>query len=142
MKYYETVQDRFLARLLITTRGPGIGRWSSDSILLVGDRPTRDNIGQLPFIHDKGCAPWLAHQMNRSNIDENMLYWINSANVNGTFTSGHFIEELNPRLVIALGDHASDWCNHRDIDHIRVPHPQYWRRFRSQQRYPLLGYLK
>lgn len=141
VRRYASVIDRFLARLLITDRGPGIGRWSENSILIVGDRPTDANVNGLPFIHNQGCAPWLASAMNDADIDENDLYWINSTMPDGSPTNASFVSELKPKAIIALGRKAEEWCELNGLEFIKMSHPQYWLRFRRQRRYPLIALL-
>jgi len=134
-------QRRMLQRVLMA-KGPGVGNWSPGKVtLIVGDRATRKNVSKLPFIHPDGCAPWLADQMDLVDANEDNFYWINAYSFKGVATDASFIEELKPIRVIALGAKADAWCEQNNIPHISVPHPQYWRRFHSKERYPLLDLI-
>lgn len=134
---------RMIERLLLSNKGPGIGNWRpGEVVLIIGDRPTEANKSQKPFIHPKGCAPWLAEQLELAHIPEEKLYWINAYSVDGEEADPSFIDKLNPKHIIALGKNASTWCNKNKINHSAIPHPQYWKRFRRNEEYPLLSILK
>lgn len=125
-------------------KGPGVGNFKPGNILIVGDtasNPIIDNV-DLPFVHWEGCSPWLAMQLDYAGIPETELYWVNGFRLNGGIQSDNFIKDLQPRLIIALGDEAARWCEIIDVKHHRVEHPQYWKRFRHADRYPLVNLLR
>ena len=140
----DRVRWRMLHRILITEKPPGIGG-SNARVLMVGDRPTEENVYQLPFVHPKGCAPWLTKQLDDNGFQEEDFYWINAYDVKGKRTdfSGLGFYELG----ICLGHHASERGSELKranvCDTIRtLAHPQYWKRFHTREEYPLIDILK
>lgn len=109
-------------------------------ILIVGDRPgpgTNPNATDVvPFNYHANCSGWLNNQLI---IDEDELSWLNAYDIKGQETS---IAELNLRLpakcIIALGNNASKWLAKYKIHHIKTYHPQYWKRFKHNEPYPLI----
>lgn len=134
-----------------TNWGPGAGAFRPGVTLLVGERPGVAHSGQLkhrlPFVSfdGGGCAGWLAEQLEAASVKEADLYWINAYDALDVPTDAMFVRALKPKRIIALGREAMEWChhNHREFSapYQHVPHPQYWKRFRSRTRYPLLDVL-
>lgn len=123
--------------------GPGIGSFKKGNILIVGDKPSNPIIGiDLPFVHVDGCSPWLADQLARTDVPESELYWINGFDLKGGMTDPRFIDELEPRAIIALGSQAQRWCEIADVRHLRTEHPQFWKRFKGSEQYPLVNMLR
>lgn len=132
--------------------GPGIGHWHpGESILIVGDRPSPrtkfDNASKgahLPFVSFKedGCSGWLAEQLEEAKIPESKLYWVNAHGIHGKAQLPAFVGFLQPRKIIALGRSAAQWCHRFRLPHEKIPHPQFWKRFHYNERYPLLEVLK
>lgn len=128
-------------------RGPGAGAFRRGVCLLVGERPGVARSGQLkhrlPFVSfdGNGCAGWLAEQLENAGVSEADLYWINAYDALSFPTNSSFVDALQPTQIIALGKEASRWCKASHLPHRCVPHPQYWKRFRSKERYPLLDVL-
>lgn len=120
----------------------GAGYYIPDQILIVGDRPTNKNKSQKPFIHESGCAVWLSDMLDEHDIDEELLYWINAYNADGEANQDMFLESLRPKFIVALGKNASSWCTSIGIKHYKVPHPQYWKRFKKDEPYVLISLLK
>lgn len=147
---YETDDPAELAAWMRGTRprrneGPGIGHWNPERVtLLVGDRT---NLGAsalcrgLPFVAAGGCSPWLAQHLERWDIPESRLYWVNALDVEDTPTDPEFIWDLRPRRIVALGTAARSWLRRRaGLSERRfdtVEHPQYWKRFQHRKPYPL-----
>jgi hypothetical protein len=76
------------------------------------------------------------------NVKEEELFWVNA--LNNDFTVLNLVELvrlLQPRKVIALGRVAQKSCEDQGISCIKSYHPQYWKRFRNKERYPLLDLL-
>ncbi len=122
----------------------GIGLFKKGNILIVGDRPGPSAKGKnIPFVGE-GCGSWLLKNMDKSNIDERKLYWINSKDNFGVPATKDFLALLQPSKIICLGGEAAKWALDisDEYDVVTVPHPQYWRRFKSKERYPLLDLLK
>lgn len=128
--------------------GPGAGAFRPGVTLLVGERPGVARSGELkhrlPFVTftRSGCALWLTEQLEVAGVPESDLYWINAYDALGIPTSSDFVSALEPNLIVALGDLAERWCRAAELTHVAVPHPQYWKRFRAREDYPLLGILK
>lgn len=138
----EVTRARVEAARPPVNNGPGIGMFAPGVTLMVGEMC---NVGRFnePFIADTGCSPWLAQQLENAGIPETKLYWINALTPKGDVTNPEFISLLNPKHVIALGSTAIDWCRFAaGDDFIKVPHPQFWKRFKHDQRYPLLDVLR
>jgi hypothetical protein len=143
----ETLDDlaeKLAAVEVYENKGPGIGNFKPGNILIVGDtasNPLIDNI-DLPFVHWEGCSPWLAMQLDYAGVPETELYWVNGFRLDGGIQSKDFVDELQPRLIVALGEEAARWCEIADLKHTRVEHPQYWKRFRHADQYPLVNLLR
>lgn len=115
---------------------------SSGKILIVGEKPNPNKDWKperVPFCSNGHCSGWLNKKLDDCNIDENKLQWLNAFDDYGVETSR---EELLKRLpaikVIALGNVASKWLDKNDVEHVKIPHPQYWKRFKSKEEYPLI----
>lgn len=110
-------------------------------VIIVGDefgeRKNNDALLQLPFgsFSGAGCSLWLAEQLELGGISERWLGWINSVDVPESIKNN---ERGSP--VIALGEDAAKRLTKRGLKVFHtVPHPQYWKRFRNNQPYPLLA---
>lgn len=141
----DKIWQRVEARRPAQNLGPGIGHWSpGKSVLLVGDRVSPRGQEGLPFVSSfaAGCSAWLAAQLDAAAVSERQLYWINAHTQDGASTNPRFLEYLRPAAIIALGREAYQWVErygvtcHQPPSFI-VPHPQFWKRFKHQQRYPL-----
>lgn len=90
----------------------------------------------------KGSSRWLNIQLETWTINEEKLFWINALNLDGSKANiSKIIKLLKPSKVIALGNVASNLCKENNFTHIKIPHPAYWKRFKSQIRYPLIEEL-
>jgi hypothetical protein len=118
------------------------GQPESGKIVIVGDRPAKGislTEGRLPFCSNTQSSGWLNAQLVTPEED---LRWINSADINGNATPFDQLYALLPaKVVIALGYNASAWLSIVNVEHLKTYHPQYWKRFRSKERYPLLDIL-
>jgi hypothetical protein len=119
--------------------GPGVGWYGSDkegTVLIVGERCNPLKVGtQLPFVSVEGSSGWMSDQI--PDIDERQLYWINALTPDGQPEHPGFIEEMQPKGIIALGSVASTWLREAGYTHERIDHPSYHRRFRNGETYPL-----
>ena len=117
--------------LSVASAGSGSGK-----IALIGEafaeRENQDPWYQWPFgsFDLGGCSNWLTAILNYCEIGEEELFWVN-ADQDFTIPEG--------MRVIALGSKASLKL---DIPHEVVQHPQYWRRFRKNEVYPLIDMLR
>lgn len=135
-----------------TNPGPGIGRWTPrESVLLIGDQHgvttqpynVRRNIA-FCSMSGAGCSEWLADQLEAAGFGEELFYWINARQpgTGGKLTDRDFLQELQPRATVALGEAAADWCYRADLPSEKVQHPQSWKRFHFKEQYPLIPILK
>jgi len=127
----------------LTNTGPGIGMFAPGNTLLVGDEVNK-KAGKdgWPFVAPGGSSLWLATLLENAKIPEHGLYWIN-AKTDGQETGGSFLDALAPGKVIAMGLKASQWCNrHVQGRFYTISHPQYHKRFRHSEPYPLIDLLR
>lgn len=127
--------------------GPGAGCWDPKrSILIVGERANHwDGMRYLsPFsaLDRSGCSAWLTDGLAECGVSENRLYWVNAQREDKTAERTEFISELQPVQTFALGKVAKAWCDRCGIKHVAVDHPQYHKRFKNKELYPLLEHLK
>ena len=145
----ELLERRIAARIgLRDPNREGVGSWKPGSALLVGEQsahPT-DSPNQQPFCDLHGCSGWLNSQLELASIPEDRLYWVNALNNDGSAVHlCKLIYDLKPSIVITMGKVADDLWNRTCDDmfpHTSVPHPQYWKRFRNKDPYPLIDVLK
>lgn len=123
----------------------GMGNFKKGNILIMGEqsaKPPLHPIGQDPFCGMKGSSFWLNKQLEDNNINEGKLFWINALNLDGTKANVvKIVKLLKPSKIIALGNIASNLCKENNLEHIKVPHPAYWKRFRSKEIYPLIQHV-
>lgn len=114
-------------------------------VLLVGEAYTnvsdQDTLYQWPFGGFSGaCSTWLTNEFNRvGDIDERDLVWVNADASVGALRE---LIEVNGHKVFALGEDASAQLREYNIVHTLFPHPQFWKRFRYGECYPLLDAIK
>lgn len=98
--------------------------------LLVGDRGSNPNskTTDLAFFGITGSSGYLMKALDQAGFSEAELMWVNAVRHDGIKA----IWTL-PGVVIALGDVASHECKKRFIEHKKIPHPQYWKRFRGSK---------
>jgi len=127
--------------------GPGVGDFTSDGILIIGEQPNPKQQGEfaemaLPFISRQGCSPWLAEKMDEGHIPERGMYWVNARDRKGRVTDPDFLERLKPKHVVALGTEAKMWAQMQGLTPEYFVHPSCWMRFHYQKPYPLIDRLK
>lgn len=129
-----------LGRCHDLNKGPGIGMFSPWSVVLLGDtvNPNEAVKGfdrDLPFvtIGASGCSYWLTEQLEEFGIREDQLYWANVTRSDGAPLSYHWLLDLKPKAVIAMGHRAARWCNSFGIDFESTNHPQFIKRFLSSK---------
>jgi len=141
----QRVLKRFRLRLR-TGATIGAGSYTKGVILLVGEQTSHpdENKYHIPFCSTKGCSGWLNALLEDAGIPEERLFWINALDNDGSDVDLRKIyDELEPCMVIALGNIARDKLKKFDIEGFGiVPHPQYWKRFKHKQPYPLINVLK
>jgi hypothetical protein len=129
--------------------GPGIGNWKEGQILVVGEKVnTEIDLLGWPFVADTGCSLWLARELELWHVDEQRLYWVNAFTRDGRETDPKFIEALKPDRIVTLGKTAELWAKRNQVarlakhtgaeaELIHVAHPQFQKRFKSNELYPL-----
>lgn len=126
----------------------GYRRPDGVKVILVGDRPGNGakklSVGHhhTPFYSTKNSSLWLNKMLVEAGVNEKDLYWLNSADMHGVPTDPIHLEHWGNPTIIALGGNASAWLTQHGKTHIKVHHPQAWKRFHSSEPYPLLGYLQ
>jgi hypothetical protein len=125
----------------------GLLQESQDRILIVGDRPgpsapVDPGFHHTPFYSTKHCSGWLNALQVEAQIPEESLVWINSTDHRGLPLPVGILDALDPHSIVILGGHARRWFDQAEAwkgyDFVEeVPHPQYWKRFKSKERYPL-----
>ena len=117
------------------------------TILLVGDRPgpkapQQDDYHHTPFYSKKYSGGWLNAQLVLNGITEEKLLWVNSATWDGKPTEPGTLLNHDWKSIIALGKNAQKWCFEIGFNHpATFDHPQYHKRFKSNERYLLLDWL-
>jgi len=120
-------------------------------VVIVGDRPgpgapTDPSYHHTPFYSTKHCSGWLNALLLKEGIPEERLLWLNAFDKDGNPTSAEQLTRLCPAAIVALGGNAAKWLTSavglRSDQFVETYHPQYWKRFRSKERYPLLDILK
>lgn len=110
------------------------------SIIIVGEsfaeRKEPDPFYQAPFVSfsNEGCSQWLTDRIANTGINEGWILWLNS-DQDLSFLLG---EELFDCVVFTLGENASKELGAIGVQHVDVPHPQYWKRFHANEKYPLI----
>ena len=141
----ESIRARVLKRfrLGLKTNAPiGAGSYTNGVVMLVGEQVSHpdENKYHAPFCSTKGCSGWLNTLLEEAAIPEEKLFWINAIDNDGTEVNLRQIyDTIEPCTVFALGNVARDQLRKQGITSFgHVPHPQYWKRFKSKQPYPLI----
>ncbi|MEM2159651.1 MAG: hypothetical protein QXN55_01700 [Candidatus Nitrosotenuis sp.] len=122
---------------------------STGKILLVGDKPGPGIINEpegyipVPFNGYKHSSLWLNRLLDKHNIPEEKLTWINAFYLEGQPSQKEEYYKRQPRAVIGLGIIAQNWLKNVGCkDFYCMDHPQFWKRFKSKQFYPLITLLE
>jgi hypothetical protein len=141
--------QRYLDRIELgkLSRAPfGVGAFFRGNVLLIGEQAARLNENtpeQQAFCDHRGCSGWINALLEKEGFPESKLFWLNALFNNGDRVHlSSFVKLMEPVKVIALGKVATQSCIDQQVEHISTYHPQYWKRFKSRQRYPLLDILK
>jgi thymidylate kinase len=136
----DSIED-LLAKLKtksIENKAAGGGSFNKGNILMLCDKGPRTNVrasaAVIPFINfldNDGPSRMLAETLERENIPENKIYWINTQTYQGTPTSANFIKDLKPSKIFALGNNAYMWAINNDVQATKLPPPLY-----HMQNYP------
>ncbi len=115
------------------------GNWKAELAIVgqdFGEIKDADAFYQWPFasFSKSGCCQWLTNLMCKSGVRATDAVWFNS----DQDLSGLQFREV----IIALGDVAEKRiCEVGITPTVTIPHPQRWRRFNTNQRYPLFDAL-
>jgi hypothetical protein len=143
------VERRVIRRMHLATiscppNQPGAGLFKQGNILLLGEQasdPINDP-DQKPFCSTRACSGWLNWQMELHNLEEDHFFWLNVLNNDGTAIDlNAAVARLRPSAIISLGNIARNACVKSGITPVHFSHPQYWKRFRSKELYPLIPFL-
>ena len=118
-------------------------------VLIVGDRPgpgapKEEGYHHTPFYSLKNCSGWLNVLLEEAGIPEERLVWLNAADEKGRPTKSCLPRALDPLAIIALGGNAAKWLERECgvTTFTKVDHPQFHKRFKYGQPYPLIRLLK
>lgn len=114
------------------------------TVLLIADRPAPSaEENSYPFCSTKHCSCWLNRQLDEHNIQEQNLLWLNSSSKSGVAVDLLILDRIDCEYICLLGKKAEEWArniNHRHV--IGFSHPQFHRRFKASEPYPLIEFLK
>ena len=120
------------------------GHFGTNDVVLVGESPGGVSPLQktYPFCGLNGSSRWINNLLDSEKISEADLFWVNAYDGYGGSNDPLLVKNCLAATVIALGNKASEWCDENGVEHLKTYHPQYWKRFRSTERYPLLDLIK
>lgn len=141
-----------LAELMQSTRlklfssiGQGWGRLTPGGAVIIGERinPRRTNRENIPFHdhRDESSSGYLFKMLSAANLRPRDVFIANAFTPDGREYPARFISELRPKVVIALGNKALDWCTKNRDEMIKgsnngdapallfTQHPSYLKRF-------------
>ncbi len=122
------------------------GNWDAKTVIVGQEfayHKNQDPLYQWPFasFSQDGCSQWLAQQLDIVERSEADLLWVNADQM---LTGIHLVG----RKIISLGEEAGLKIDAQgkalkieDNTFIKVPHPQFWKRFHAGKTYPLLRHL-
>jgi hypothetical protein len=150
-KALTSTQQRNVAKRLVLRKKIYLSLLATQSIspdiIIVGDRPgpaapTEPNYHHTPFYSTKYCSGWLNAGLELHEIPENRLAWVNAYSCSGEPLDYNLVDRLYPRWIFALGNNALKWIAGRSNQVMKFDHPQYHKRFKNKEEYPLFDYLK
>jgi hypothetical protein len=112
--------------------------WPQANTLIVGEQVNLAAVPwDLPFHHLGGSSEWLLDRLDDAQVHEVDLCWANALDRSGNFNKLELATTAFPSLrrVVALGDVAANLCCKTlpNVECVNLPHPQYWKRFKSRQ---------
>jgi len=143
------LQQRLLARVVLSANIPAefdncAGSIELSKFVLIGESPANETTNKryYPFCDIAGCSGWLNLLLNKEEINEEKLFWINAHHLDGSPNDVRLLDLLEGKQIICLGKKAEKWVKPTGKKYVEVPHPQYWKRFKSKEKYPLIDLLK
>lgn len=80
------------------------------------------------------AATYLNRALHTIAFDETRAVWFNAQYPNSVFVDGVLARQLcHDRRAIAFGEVADSYLTGCGISHLKLPHPQHWRRFRYSE---------
>lgn len=145
----EDVRARALNRYALgrRTKAPvGAGNYVPGvKVFLIGERTSHPEKNKLhaPFCSTKACSGWLNKLLCEADVNEKDLFWVNALDNDGTPVDlGSMHAYLQPKHIFALGKVAEERLKVYNLSYTAFAHPQYWKRFKSKEPYPLIAALK
>lgn len=117
-------------------------------ILIVADRPgpkapQTDHDHHTPFYSKIHSGGFLNAELVIAGIPESKLMFVNSASWNGIPTDPAILSARSWEQVISLGGNARKWLLKNGVEPtVHCDHPQYHKRFKFAEPYPLIEHLK
>lgn len=145
----EDIRTRVLNRWALgrRTKAPiGAGNYVTGvKVFLIGERTSHPEKNKIhaPFCSVKACSGWLNKQLCEADISEKALFWVNALDNDGTPVDLRAMHDyLRPERVFALGKVAESRLKVYNIPYTAFAHPQYWKRFKHKEPYPLIAALR
>ena len=131
---YDYTRDGEVAthRLLPLRLPRGVIGQPSARFLIVGERSTEKRDYAFLSLKNSSCAAYLNHALWEAGFEEHELAFTNAFTYEGYYRDLRKI--YDGRIVIAFGNHAQYQCDEQGVPHLRMFHPQYWKRFQSSRR--------
>jgi hypothetical protein len=108
------------------------------------DQKEHDTLYQVPFVSfsNLGCSTWLTAHLALNGVSERQLLWANADHP----SLSNLLMRYPRRAVYALGDKAAaalkDPCLRNALELVKLPHPQFSKRFNHKKPYPLITAIK
>lgn len=109
---------------------PGIIGSPNADYLFIGERGSSPDslTTDLAFFGTTGSSHYLTQMLDEAGFREDEIAFVNAERWDNVEVPWH---QWPFKRFIALGKIASEACRARGVAHWAVPHPQYWKRFRS-----------
>jgi hypothetical protein len=117
---------------------PGVIGQPGAKFLIVGEVANHDNL-DLPWVSLENSSHYLNTALWDAGFLEEEMAFVNANTIYGEENDPEQILAWKP-TIIAFGKIASRWC--RSVNHFKMPHPAYWKRFHSQDRGEFIKRLK
>ena len=130
----KTIMERVEKRIrtqyppaLTYTYGNYLGHPSNAKYLFVGERINPNKRGPWPFVDYGASSATLSNALHRLDFDETTALWTNAF---ADDQHAKLLSRLYPRLrVFAFGEAASIYLEENDVQHSRIVHPAFAKRF-------------
>lgn len=117
----------------------GIGTIFGDKMVVVGES-LNERVTWIGKPFDRGVSSeFLYSCLREASVPESKLYFCNADKL--TVEEATFIRQGDTTPWLALGDKAHRKLSDLQIDHVWIPHPQYWKRFKNGERAEYVGMI-